>query len=540
MIHARIKGEEPERSNGIPLPSLLRQCKLGIAHRFISDNGTTPLMLSLKPLIILSILLLLCASLLQGKAPVVDASTPLPPPDLSLSVVRIEVTMQEANYVSPWDAGRIERAVGSGFVISGKRILTNAHVVSNARFITLTREGVTHPFIAHVQFIAHDCDLALLSVEDESFFEGTKPLDLGGIPRMESAVSVYGYPLGGERLSVTRGVISRIDFETYSHSAMDSHLVIQIDAAINPGNSGGPVLQDGKVVGVAFQGYSGDVAQNVGFMIPIPVIARFLKDISKGSYTGYTDLSISTRPLISPASRNALGLKAQEGGILVTDVYEKGSAAGFLKTGDILLSIDEHPITSDGRVTLEGSSVEMSEVVERKFAGDSVTFELLREGKPLKIQFPLLGTWPFRMQSRAYDERPRYLLYGGLVFQPLDRNFMEAVGSNDLRLKRTFDYFVDFHLYLERPEIVVLSRILADPVNKDCDGLHPGIVDSINGKTIRSLNDVQTAFNAPATFDVIILMGNDIPIVLRRNEVIQASPRIMKSYGVATSKNLQP
>jgi S1-C subfamily serine protease len=495
---------------------------------------------SWKSLLILSILFLLGSSFLQGKAPLVDGGISTPPTDLSVSVVRIDVTMQEANYASPWNAGRIERGVGSGFVISGKRILTNAHVVSNARFITLTREGVTHPFIAHVQFIAHDCDLALLSVEDASFFEGTKPLDLGGIPRMESAVSVYGYPLGGERLSVTRGVISRIDFETYSHSAVDSHLVIQIDAAINPGNSGGPVLQEGKVVGVAFQGYSGDVAQNVGFMIPTPVIARFLKDISKGSYTGYTDLSISTRPLVSPSARKALSLEAQKGGILVTDIYEQGSASGFLHIGDVLLAIDEHPITSDGRVTLEGSSVEMSEVVERKFAGDAVTFDILREGKPLKIQFPLLGICPFHMQALTYDEKPRYLIHGGLVFQPLDRNFMEAVGRNDLRLKHTFENFVEHHLYLERPEIVVLSRILADPVNKDCDGLHPGIVDSINGKTIRSLSDVESVLNTPAIFDVITLMGQGVPIVLKRDEVVKATPRIMTSYGVATSKNLHP
>jgi S1-C subfamily serine protease len=462
-----------------------------------------------------------------------------PVPDLSASVVRIEVTMQEADYHTPWNSGRLERGVGSGFLIGGKTILTNAHVVSNARFITLTREGVSHPFVAHVKFIAHDCDLALLTVDDDSFFSGTKILEIGGVPKIESAVSVYGYPLGGERLSVTRGVVSRIDFETYTHSGVDSHLVIQIDAAINPGNSGGPVLQDHKVVGVAFQGYSGDVAQNVGFMIPTPVIKRFLKDISKGSYTGYADLSLEYRPLISPASRAALGVPGQDFGILVTDVQEKGSSYGFLKNGDVLLSIDGHPITSDGRVVLDGSSVEMAEVVERKFSGEKVSFDVLRDGRQLKIEVPLTGTWPFHMQSEAYDVKPRYILHGGLLFQPLDRNFMEASGGGDLRLRRTFDNFVECHLYLERPEMVVLSRVLADPVNKDCDGLRPGLVDSINGKTIRSLTDVRDAFATPATYDVITLMGNGVPIVLNRSEVLQAMPRILENYRVPSAENLK-
>ena len=111
--------------------------------------------------------------------------------------------------------------------------------------------------IAIVEHIAHDCDLALLKVDDPAFFKDTKPLPLGEIPELESSVTVIGYPIGGERISVTQGVVSRVDFRTYTHSVVDSHLTVQIDAAINPGNSGGPVVQAGKVVGIAFQGFSG-------------------------------------------------------------------------------------------------------------------------------------------------------------------------------------------------------------------------------------------------------------------------------------------
>jgi S1-C subfamily serine protease len=488
-------------------------------------------------------LLLLFSVQLSAKAPVSPENpanaTGL---DLGASVVRIEVADQEPDYHNPWNAGHIGGGVGSGFVIErpdkSKRILTNAHVVSNARFITLTREGLSRPYTARVEFIAHDCDLAQLTVDDPSFFDGTRPLETGGIPDIESAVSVYGYPLGGERLGVTRGVVSRIDFDTYTHSAVDSHLVIQIDAAINPGNSGGPVLQNGKLVGVAFQGYSGDVAQNVGFMIPSPVINRFLKDISKGSYTGYTDLSMAYRPVENDASRRALGLTDPDHGVLVTDVHEKGSSFGHLIKGDILLSIDGHPIASNGRVEIDGQSVDLSEIVERKFSGDSVSFSILRDGKSAEVSFPLQGTWPFHMQSNSYDEKPRYLLHGGLLFQPLDRNFITAVGQGDLRLRHAFEEFVEEHLYLDHPEIVVLSRVLADPLTKDCDGLQPGIVDTINGKKIRSLSDAADAFSVPAKYDVIILQGNALPIVLKRDEELAAEKRILGNYGVTSPANL--
>jgi len=457
-------------------------------------------------------------------------------PDLSSSVVRIDVTDQEADYRTPWNPGRTGGGVGSGFVIDlprlGRRILTNAHVVSNARFITLTREGVSRPFTARVEFLGHDCDLALLNAEDPRFFDGMTPLQLGGLPEMESTVSVYGYPLGGERLSVTRGIVSRISFDLYSHSGVDSHLVVQIDAAINPGNSGGPVLQEGKVVGVAFQGYSGEVAQNVGFMIPIPVIKRFLQDLSKGSYTGYMDLSVTYRNIPNSVTRKALGLADDDRGVLVTDVHEEGSSQGHLRKGDVLLAIDDLPVSSDGRVDLEGRSVDMTEVVERKFDGEMVRLDLLRDGKRLQVSLPLKGNWPFRMQANSYDEKPRYLMHGGLVFQPLDRNLVSAMGNDEPRIRRAFEEFVERHLYLDHPEIVVLSRILPDPVNKESDGVRPGLVRSVNGRPIRSMEDLKKAFQEPKRYDVIVLEGLGAPIVLERSLVTGADQRIMKNYGL--------
>jgi len=164
--------------------------------------------------------------------------------DIRKSLVRITTTSQEPDYKVPWNSGSISGGVGAGFVVDGGRILTNAHVVSNARFIVVEKEDDPQRYPAIVQFVGHDCDLAVLHVLDKGFFQNTRPLGFGGIPAIESPVSVYGYPIGGERLSVTRGIISRIDFQTYTHSGIDSHLAVQLDAAINPGNSGGPVMQE--------------------------------------------------------------------------------------------------------------------------------------------------------------------------------------------------------------------------------------------------------------------------------------------------------
>jgi S1-C subfamily serine protease len=459
--------------------------------------------------------------------------------EISDSLVRIEAASQEPDYKTPWNAGGMASGVGAGFVIDGKRIMTNAHVVSNARFLTVSKEGDPKPYPARVVHVAHDCDLAVLEAESPVFFEGTRPLEFGGIPAIESVVSVYGYPIGGTRLSVTRGIVSRIDFQTYSHSGIDAHLTIQIDAAINPGNSGGPVMQDGKVVGVAFQGYSGDVAQNVGYMIPTPVVRRFLKDVEDGRYDRYVDLAITHRSLFNPAARRALGLPNNDLGVMVSSVYDGGSSAGILKTGDVLVGIDGLDIASDGTIPLGDEPVPLAEVVERKFKGDTVKLDVLRDGKPLELEVRLTEPWPFTLQANAYDEKPRFVVFGGLVFQPVDENFMQAHGPSNQRLNYLYDFFVEDGVHRRHPELVVLSNILADPVNAYAGDFRYAVVDKINGREVKGLRDVAAAFAEPAEDYVIHFVGEGRPVVMERKAVEEARERIRTRYGVANEQNLE-
>ena len=111
------------------------------------------------------------------------------------SLIRITNTSQEPNYRIPWTPGQISGGTGAGFIIDGKRIVTNAHVVSNARFLWSNGKTIPSDTFARVQFVAHDCDLAVLTVSDPKFFDGTVALPFTNeIPPIESSVSVYGYP----------------------------------------------------------------------------------------------------------------------------------------------------------------------------------------------------------------------------------------------------------------------------------------------------------------------------------------------------------
>src|SRR5438876_6789200 len=399
---------------------------------------------------------------------IVTVPVPMAPPQpngpVQKSLVRITATEVAPDYRAPWNAGMLGRGIGAGFVIEGNRIITNAHLVSNSRYLTVERDGDPNKYPATVLFVAHVCDLALITVDAPNFFKNMLPLKFGGIPELESTVSAYGYPIGGERMSVTAGIVSRTDFQLYTHSSIDQHLAIQISAQINPGNSGGPVMQDAKVVGVAFQGYSGDVAQGVAYMIPTPVINRFLKDISDGHYDKYVDLGITFSKLQNPAQRRFLGLKDDDRGVLVSTVVAAGPSAEVLRPGDVLLAIDDHPIASDSNVELEGQRADFQEVVERKFNGDSVKFDVWRNKQPITVTMKLYTPWPYLIQGHSYDVRPRYVVYGGLLFQRLNLDMLGAYRTTDLRLRHFFEYFIQEQSYLQHPDVIGLSNMLPDPI----------------------------------------------------------------------------
>ena len=482
----------------------------------------------------------------KSSAPPAQAVVPVPvapaKPNgpVQKSLARITVTEVEPDYRAPWNAGGLQRGVGAGFVIEGNRIMTNAHVVSNARYITVERDGDPNKYPARVLFVAHDCDLALITVESPSFYKDMLPLKFGGIPALESTVSAYGYPIGGERMSVTTGIVSRIDFQLYTHSSIDQHLAIQISAQINPGNSGGPVMQNAKVVGVAFQGYSGDVAQGVAYMVPTPVIRRFLKDVDDGHYDRYVDLAITYTKLQNPAQRRYLGLKDNDRGVLVDTVVAAGPCHDILQPGDVLLSIDDHPIASDANVELEGDRVEMPEIVERKFKGDVVKFDVWRDKKPLSVKVTLNTVWPYLVQGHAYDVRPRYVVYAGLLFQPLSLDLLEAYQASDLRLRHYFDYYILEQIYLEHPDVIVLTNLLPDAINTYLAPYRGAIVDEVNGKKIRTLEELATSFaEAPADRLVIKFIGDGPPLVLDPKQVEAARERIKTRYNVVREQNLQ-
>jgi S1-C subfamily serine protease len=458
-------------------------------------------------------------------------------------IVRVECASIMPDFRTPWNPGVPSGGSGTAFMIGENTFLTNAHVVSNANRLIIKKVGDAQPYAARIKYIAHDCDLAVLELRDPVSFKGVTPLPIGtDIPKLDTTVKVVGYPVGGERISVTRGVVSRVDFVPYSHSGVDHHLAIQIDAAINPGNSGGPVIQGGNVVGVAFQGYSGAVAQNTGYMIPTPVISRFLTDVKDGKYDKYVELAASDFPLLNPAQRKALGLPDDGMGVMIANVDAGGSAEGKLKMGDVLLEIDGKAVASNGFIDMGGEQVDMAEIVERKFAGDEVKMTVWRGGKREEVTLELKPFAAYLMSARQYEKRPQYVMFAGLIFQPLDMEMMSAQNISNQRVRYYFNYYVTDEIYKTRPQIIVLTQILPDAINSHVRDYIHNVVEEINGVKILTLKDVETALakEPEGTHVLIKLEGEGRPIVFEKSALAAAQQRIQTKYQVESASYIEP
>jgi len=468
------------------------------------------------------------------------ASADAPGPERS--VVRLTNYSQRGDWSSPWSASKVVETSGSGFVIEGGLVLTNAHVVSDSRLLLLQLEHDATPHEARVVHVAHDCDLALVRPIETAVLRDLPPLPLGALPRLGSAVETLGYPSGGSRVSSTRGVVSRIEDQPYVHSGADVHLAVQTDAAINPGASGGPVLQNGQVVGVAFQ--ASLELENVGFFIPPEVIERFLRDVEDGRYDGYPELGLETAELYHPAARARLGLGEGESGVEIIRIYGGSSADGPLQAGDVILEVDGRAVADDGSVADGEGRIPFGLLVDRKFIGDTVRLRVLRAGARLELGVTLSRNARFDAQRNAYDVAPRYYVYGGLVFLPLCRETLQTAGPDWRR--RAPKTWIDEYVYRfvidparQTQERVVLLRKLDDPVNAEMAWHREEVVERVNGRPITSLESLVEAFESHTGEQHLIEFTHARRFaVLDRRRVEAANPAILERYGISRDRQL--
>src|ERR1700722_20037405 len=288
------------------------------------------------------------ASALGSTAHAADAAQA---PAIENSVVKVFATMRYPDPFKPWTKQAPSEVSGSGVVIEGKRILTNAHVVLYATQVQIQANAAGDKLAATVVAVAPGIDLAVLQLDDPTFFDTNPPgARASKLTQIKEAVLAYGFPTGGNSLSITKGIVSRIEFVAYNYPV--SGLRIQVDAAINPGNSGGPAIAGDKMIGLAFSHLVGGGAENIGYIIPNEEVDLVLKEIAHGHYDGKPAMYDELQTLENPALRDYLKLDKSVEGMIVHRPY-KSDASYPLKEWDILTRIGDTPIDNQGMVKLD-------------------------------------------------------------------------------------------------------------------------------------------------------------------------------------------
>lgn len=457
------------------------------------------------------------------------------------AVVKIHTTSVAPDFFTPWRLLNAKQASGSGAVISGNRILTNAHVIADARYIQAQKNDDPKKYLAKVEFVSHAADLAILNIDDANFFTGIKPLKFGKLPEPLQEVSVYGYPMGGSSLSITRGVMSRVEHQFYAHAG--SHLLAgQIDAAINPGNSGGPVVVGNKIVGVVMQSSSGGRAENLGYFVPPSIINHVLEDAKDGEHEGFVELGFRTQNLESPAMKSSLDVDHSVSGVLVAKVLPSSSADGSVLPGDVITHIDQYEIADDESIEFRRHQrTHYKYAIDQHHLGDTITLKLVRDGIEKIIDIIAVpGNKSFSLvRPQTFDATPDYLIYGGIVFVPLNMNLIQRWGR-DWRNKAPDEFLNARNLWRsdEQEELVVALKVLPADVNLGYHDWSNWIIERINGHKVKNFAQFSQLLNNHTGSHITFSDESGYRMVIDSAEANASEADIMQLYRVPSSYSL--
>ena len=299
-------------------------------------------------------------------------------------------------------------------------------------------------------------------------------------------------------------------------------------------------MMDDQVVGVAFQGTPG--LENTGFFIPPPVIQHFLRDVQDTEYHGFPQAGIRLSPLINPAYRKYLKLEGSNQGARI-DTLTSDSAKEFLREDDVLLEANGYPVAADATILYEGNQVHGGIAFSQSQHGSKVPIKIWRDGGEVALELPVFVNYKDKLEGNQHVP-PKYFVHAGLVFTPLSRDFLGTFGQNwsavaGIGLLYELFYRKNTEPDKARTEPVMLSTVLAHPVNANMEIRGRVLVDSVNGKRIDSMNDLIEAFESHEGSHHLIEFGERLGFeCLDRDAATKANSQILQTYGIQLDRQL--
>ena len=453
-------------------------------------------------------------------------------------VVKIHAVHHTPDVLRPWTKNSPQPVKGSGVVIDGKRILTNAHVVRYASQIYVQPNQSAERIPARVEAMTPSMDLAVLKLDDESFFDnrGTLPF-AEELPRVKDSINVYGYPTGGSELSVTQGIVSRIEYTTYYYQT--SGLRIQVDAALNFGNSGGPAVSDGKLVGLVFSLIQN--AQSIGYLIPVEEIQLFLADIADGRYDGKPQFYDSLQTVENDALRQKLNLPSDVNGVMVAEPYRQEPSYP-LKEWDVITKIGDTPIDSEGKVAVRYDlRLSALYLVQKLANGGYVDVTVFRDGKLIPMKLPVQSQREL-VVPYLLNANPRYFILGPLVFSQATQDYVERASAqrpmpasqqNSPLLTRRYDK----PRFDGEELVVVTSPMFPHRITKGYDDPERFVLTEVNGQRVKSLQHLVQLLRDDTQPQITLKFAKTSrraheTMVFNRAELLESTSKIIEENGI--------
>lgn len=460
------------------------------------------------------------------------------------TVIDIIVTSQKYDHASPWQKGPIIRTRATGCVIEGKRIVTSSYAIANHVMLEVLKKGESRKYQARTEINDYHAGLAILSVADESFFRGLGAAELSTADRMIGRIArVYTWDSLGTIKEYT-AELAKSSIRFYEPSC--GVLMHQFSTSMNDGGKGEPVFVDGRLAGIA-TGLNGET--KTLYALSAEVLRRALVDEKDGTYDGIPFFWIESVDMQGNGNlRDYFGMAEGDGGVLVTQVPSISSGAGIIRVNDIILTIDGRPIDDNGLYDSPYGKLYYFGLIQlNRFVGETVSMEILRERKKLRISFtlkpvpdrccfmPLLSTGPM----------PRYVIFGGMVFQELSIGYLEAFGPEwrkraDKRLLYYYDNVRALSGDKGRDRVVILSRVLPGTVNRGYQQHNNLPLLKVNGTTIHNIPHLKHTLDALKQQRYVIFeFEGATTIVMDRDEALRGEQGLLRTYNIDAPFNIK-
>jgi len=462
------------------------------------------------------------------------AETAAPAPAAGVQVVDILVSCQNCDEHMPWRLSRPQFRQGYGVVIGPGRVLTTEELIRQATLVELRQPGRAAKFAAVIRQSDPQLATALLEVRDAAFQRELEPVTLATNVARGAQTRIVQYDDSGLRQEGA-GRIVEIGVEPLP-SAPASVLTFRVLSDLRVQNPGAPVYCDGQLAGIMMR-Y--DAQHQTGFVLPAPVLARFLQAVAEPAYVTRPCSGFHSVALVDAVKRRYLGLDNEKGGVQITEVFTNMTASGVLQPNDVLLKWDGFAIDNQGFYEdPEYGRMWMVQAIEgRRRVGERVSVEFVRQGEHRRAEVTLR---PFVEDDTLVPENtigapPDYLVEGGFVIRELTGRYLHAggrgVSSANLRLS---------HIYQVRGEqpdrvgdhVVILTGVLPDPVNVGYQELHDEVVTAVNGEPVRNLQDVFRILDRDHGIQRLAFQGRGVDVVLDAAQRDIANARVARAYRI--------